>query len=784
MLLEKNLFCFHLLVTSVPSEIVKTRNMVEQTEILTGNQNADVDEEDITALAAMNLTIQDQIVELSKRLNNVNEELQQQVRDKHGALLQQATHAGRFDAALNSLADDVQKIRSSGYRLKNQVDNQFQLIENRTKVLSRLHELSHLLRSSKTLLTLTVKLKATKDILKQAELHYELNELIEDPDLKKIEFVQSARNYVINSRQKIRNLTQMQLVTGLQERNEQQICNALKIFMNFNTLENSLNNLVTTFISELEQSLKECFAGNDISVLSKNDHSKPITTSPRSSTTIRGPGKTPQLTTTQNFRAKFWKSLHWLIYDELYEYCAQILLLKKALEQVQQFNGLINTNSAEQMTQLRFWQASQELLKKYFQECPAHITQTLQEGLSKLLSSVRGLEEKLNRKFVFDDDLFAPLEVGYVTKCAANMKACLAGVDLPNNETVDNFIRVASSELSNSLVDTRLGNAISAVFISCSKDFCTKLEAQIKLGPDSVQVVDLPNTQQIQNTLLANILFYFKDSVKRMLCDLGQQLEKTQTSAKTDITKSLEQADILITTILQQIMDSIISTINIIILSIHREPGLNTEKISTAGPSMYMKELQEFIQRVWHSHITSYEDKEIVTKCGQEVAKRCINYFIHNLSILRHLSQAGRQRLKNDCMHMENTLKPLSTNLSELGNAARMLRAMSFLIVQSPLDLVKQNVGVDSLVPSYIILLLLFGYAGPELQSPHTTVNWSNERFIEWLEGHTNEREKLELISGALQRYRDNVRRKKSEQYDEVYPLMVEYFEKASKGDH
>lgn len=130
---------------------------------------------------------------------------------------------------------------------------------------------------------------------------------------------------------------------------------------------------------------------------------------------------------------------------------------------------------------------------------------------------------------------------------------------------------------------------------------------------------------------------------------------------------------------------------------------------------------------------------------------------------------------------MENTLKPLCANLYELGNSARLLRAMSFLIIQNPSQLIKQTLGSDSLVPSYIILLLLFAHAGSELQSPHTTVNWSNERLIEWLEGHTNEREKLELISGALQRYRDGVRRRKSEQYDEVYPLMVEYFEKASK---
>ncbi|KAL9922906.1 conserved oligomeric Golgi complex subunit 5 four way stop [Glossina fuscipes fuscipes] len=745
-------------------------------------ENAIVEDEDITAaLGAMNLTIGDQIQELSKRLNSINEELHQQVREKHGALLQQASHAGRFDADLNNLAEDVQQIKSSGYKLKSQVDQQYQLIENQSKVLSRLHELSHLLRSSKTLLILTMKLRNTKDVLKQAELHFELNELIEDPGLKNIEFVQDARAYAINSRQKIRNLTQMQLITGLQEKNEPQIVYALKVFMNFNTLETSLDNLLTTFIANLEQSLKECFAGNDISVLCKAEATKSLSVSKNVASSLRGPGKAPQLTTTQNFRAKFWKSMHWLIYDELYECCVQMQLLRKALEQVQHLGS--GASNPEQFIQSGFWQAVQKLLKKSFSECPAHITQILQEGLSKLLSSVRGLELRLNGKFLFDKELFTPLEVGYVNKCANNMKACLAGIDLPSNDNIDSFIRVASAELSSSLVDSRLGNAVAGVFISCTKDFYTKLETQIKLGPDSVQVVDIPNVHQIQNTLLANILYYFKDSTNRMLQDLGEQCGKSKSSARDDITKALNQIDLLIYTILQQIMDSIVSTLNIIILSIHREPGLNSEKISASGPSMYMKELQEFINRVWSNHIAPFEDKDIVTKCGHEVAKRCIEFFIHNLSILRPVSQMGRQRLKNDCLYMESALKPLCPNISTLGNSARLLRAMSFLIVLTPDELVKQNVGEDSLVPSYIILLLMFGHADAVMQSPHTTVNWSNERLIEWLEGHTNEREKLELIAGALQRYRDSVRRKKSEQYDPVYPLMVEFFEKASKSD-
>ncbi|EDW78116.1 uncharacterized protein Dwil_GK24828 [Drosophila willistoni] len=754
--------------------------MVTNDSKATGSETVSPDDDDFNLAMSMaeGLTIGQQIQELSKRLQNTTDELHQQVRDKHGALLQQATHAGRFDSCINTLAEDVQRVRATGHRLKHQVDTQYQLVENQTQVLGRLHDVSHLLRSAGTLLTLTAKLKNTKDVLRQAELHFELGQLIEDKDLKDIEFIQQERTYVINSGQKIRNLTQMQLVTGLQERNQNQVVNALKIFINFNTLEKSLDNLLTTFLTDMEQSLKECFAGNDISVLNKSPTHGGIAAVKASAT--RGPGKAPQLTTTQNFRAKFWKSLHWLLYDEFFETCTQINLLKASLEQINQFG--YTSVSSEQCIPQRFWQRVQQLLRKSFDECPQHVQQTLQEGLSKLLTSARGLEQRLNFEFQFDNELFAPLEVGYVGKCAQNMKACLAGVDLPGNETVDNFIRVASTELSAALIDTRLSNAIANVFIACGKELCTKLEAQIKLGADSKQVVDLPNLQQQQNTQLANVLYYYKDSVRRMLSDLQLQFEKTPGESKENIARSLEQADLLIGTILQQIMESIITTISIILLSMHREPGLNTERLPTTGSSMYMKELQEFISRCWVHHIDLFDDKEMINKCGHELANRCIELFLHNICIIRPVSGAGRQRLKQDCQHMELALKPICQNLAELGKPSRLLRAMSLLIVQTPEELIKQTVGEDSLVPSYIILLLLFGHAGSDLQSPHTTANWSNERLVEWLDGHTAEREKLELISGALQRYRDNARRKNIQQYDEVYPMMVDYFEQALKA--
>lgn len=49
---------------------------------------------------------------------------------------------------------------------------------------------------------------------------------------------------------------------------------------------------------------------------------------------------------------------------------------------------------------------------------------------------------------------------------------------------------------------------------------------------------------------------------------------------------------------------------------------------------------------------------------------------------------------------------------------------------------------MDGPVAPYIILLMLFAHAGSDFSSPHTSAGWSNEKFIQWLSGHTSEGER------------------------------------------
>lgn len=76
-----------------------------------------------------------------------------------------------------------------------------------------------------------------------------------------------------------------------------------------------------TFIADIKQSIKECFSGTSVSALSSK---KP--TQRETKAAVRGPGKTPTLTTSQHFRTKFWSAIEWLFDEEIYGYCSQVFL--------------------------------------------------------------------------------------------------------------------------------------------------------------------------------------------------------------------------------------------------------------------------------------------------------------------------------------------------------------------------------------------------------------------------------------------------------------------------
>lgn len=95
-----------------------------------------------------------------------------------------------------------------------------------------------------------------------------------------------------------------------------------QIFCNLNTLSKCISNTMTTFVNDIKHSIKECFAGTDVA--SSLSSKKPTKEFKEPKSALRGPGKTPTLTTSQNFRSKLWAALEWLFDEEIFGYCNQV----------------------------------------------------------------------------------------------------------------------------------------------------------------------------------------------------------------------------------------------------------------------------------------------------------------------------------------------------------------------------------------------------------------------------------------------------------------------------
>lgn len=159
-----------------------------------------------------------------------------------------------------------------------------------------------------------------------------------------------------------------------------------------------------------------------------------------------------------------------------------------------------------------------------------------------------------------------------------------------------------------------------------------------------------------------------------------------------------------------------------------------------------------------------------VSSCAK-IAIRCIDLFVRHTSLVRPISEGGRIRLQADYRDIEQALCILCPQLQLLGQPYRLLKSMGILITLPPQEIIQAQL-VGSSVPHSTVLLMLFSYASPDLQSPHTSANWTIEKLSKWLDEHIDERNRMELISGALQNYLAKIRKNNVTTYDPIYVLM------------
>ena len=228
----------------------------------------------------------------------------------------------------------------------------------------------------------------------------------------------------------------------------------------------------------------------------------------------------------------------------------------------------------------------------------------------------------------------------------------------------------------------------------------------------------------------------------------------------------------------------------IILLTMHQE-----DFSYPTSSSLYVKELQQVLQRICRDYLQLYNCKSILVVYMNQLASRSIEIFIRNASILRPISDNCRARLINDSHQIESIIQTqLMVKLTDLGVAYKQLKAFRHLLeTKSPYDqdsAVSSSLGAEIVdethyanvlseqLPFNILLHYLFSYAPNEMKSPHQNLDWTPARYSEWLDKHMSEKERLLAVKACLDAYVNAVKQRKETKFASIYPLMTRLLEK------
>ncbi|CAL4237049.1 unnamed protein product, partial [Meganyctiphanes norvegica] len=696
-------------------------------------------------------------------------------------------------------------------------------VSKQTLVLGRLQATCELLRRVIRCLMLSQRLQqqllnGPRDITKAASSLSELDHLGRDVDLTGLEVLERDQRLIRQARSDVEKQAVQMMDRGMDQQNQTQVGTALQVFHNLGILVPSVEKVLDSLITRLNKSVSQSLDVNVLTAITdtnkKGGPGKAI---------MPGPGNLAQ------FRASLWSNLEKLM-DDIYHVCVQTshlhrVLSKKRdpvshvcfLDEVQsQGKGDLFTRVWKNITRIlteEFAKAAQgstfirqalevdypklvrlygdlwrrlEIISTQMRGSSIHLTTDLVDGVAE---DEKGQGEDNDDKEEFDPEqalrkTLVPLEKAYLSRSLSRLfdpvnLMFVANDAPPAKDEVDALIKTITSELNVSAVDQGLSETVAKNVVKTLHLFCTKSEQLLVTDGEASQVIGPATPGQALNVSVVNQLLYVYNQVERTA---SATLAHLPQSVTLTLKQSLPPIEALMKTAIQPLFSSITDAIEAIVLTMHNEDFSSSNNEGGTGDfqcSLYMKELQGFITRIATDYLMPYHLSSVIKEQIQSLGCRCLEVFVRHASLLRPIGDGGKLRLAADFAQMELAINPLCSRPSELGRPYRIVRAFRPFLFQTPEHIIASPI-IGEVIPYSTVLHFLFAKAPPELRSPHQTAGWSVTRYSAWLDDHHDERERLQLVRGALEAYVASVRSKHITQFAAVYPVMLKLLEKGT----
>ena len=739
--------------------------------------------------------------ELSVAEEDLNVKLEDHVSAHHNDLLSQATSVERLESHLTSVSDQSVNLLTSVDKITSRINEPYETMKAQTETLMRMQKTCDVLRKIIRILQLSKKLQVQMnngdaEITKAASSLNELMELWEpEEELNGIEIIEQDQRIILQAKNEVERKADSMLNAGMESRSQNQIGIALQVYFNLNILPEKVERVVNGFVKKIKAKMTDCLDGRKINIVLNEEASKNNPEKSQNSTknlpgrTNRTISATASSGNAAAFRSMLWSNVETLL-DSILNTMSEAMQLQKILVKKRDLGqNFVELLAQDKRNIVRnFWQEILSLLKTHLTQASADsstIKQSFEGEFPKLIRLINDLRSRLVQasqsnmaaftsetpelQHPFNDDLNDDLrqvlinfERQYLSRSLSRLfdpvNLMYVQGEAPNIEELDQIFRIINSEIAIAQVDKLLTNAVQKNVTKTVKLMCAKCE-QLLDGSAS-QVIGYPTNEQRKNVQVVNCLFAFYVGIEKVL----------------ENPEVLKEIEILIKSAIDPLMASISDAVEAIILTMHNEDfKIEVEDKSTFSP--YLKELQTFIHRVNLEFLNKFNCKTLVAESSVPLFYRCYDLFIMHSSMIKPLSKIGQDKLIKDCDTLEEVIKPISdlialwdasvceSKVHELREFRTLLRSKTEdfpALLQSGMTMRKS-----------VILHMLFSRAPAELKLPHESVNWSISRYSTWLEDHTGEPDRLQLVQGALESYVASTRARNEKSYAYPYNIML-----------
>ncbi|KAL0870325.1 hypothetical protein ABMA27_005342 [Loxostege sticticalis] len=723
-------------------------------------------DESVKPLINENISVTEQVTKLALGIEKLGKSLEKQVLAKHNDLLTQASHFSDLETTLESVQSQVQSLLRGAEKLKDRVHTPYYALENQTRMLERVQTTCNLLRHSSKILALWNKLEGVKDNpAKEAIILFELNELTGDYDFDGIELLQEVLREVQHRRKELLANSTEALQTSLLNGDKTKLLQCFKVFHNLQCTDEQIKNTVQSILNDLKKEIATALNVQMVSIEVK-----------KSSSGRMAPGKA-NIMNAQDFKIKLWDNIEKLFKVEIYNSCTKVIMLQNVINELHAIGNFRNIAK-------NFWSNLLVTFANELERSPLNVSQSIEIDFPKLLKCFNDLLSRLKCKDLeMNRSSLTKWENSFLSKSLGKLLEPVRSMwhlsQVPNMDQIDNAIRVIAEALSISLGDKQLSISLANSVAKSIKQMNMEAEQRLSMDSDVAQIIESPTSSQQKNADLCNSLYYFSSQIKRVLVNMNSMLPPESIQIVQNSLKDISSMPIL-----QLFAESIKNSLYIILMTMHDESDLvkaDDPSGKTLSCSPYMKELQQFVSRCKDIYLSMFQEKPALNECCMNISVACVERFMLHVCNVRPLSKYGRVKLQIDCKHLETALSPLVSDMTELGDHYRQLKALNLILEKTPQEIAKSQSEGASL-PYSLVMMFLFSHAGPQLLAPHTCAGWNIQKLVQWLDTHKNERERLEFVAGALQRYQNHVRQNQITTYDEVYPVLVQLLEDGRKS--